>query len=154
MRAVCSQHITTIRIKQMSIITVDRLEVQHPEALDLASRESLIARRNVLLGLWAASRLELPDKEVEAYAWSVHLADFDAPGHDDVVKKVARDFATHGKNIHERVIRDQLREMHAARMKPRYQPASIPYFLITDVAAGEVRDLINSFAASGRLAWL
>ena len=95
----------------MSITVVDRLEVRHPEVLDLECRDSLIARRNVLLGLWAASRLGLPDNEVEAYAWSVHLTDFEAPGHDDVVNKVVRDFAARGMDIREQSIRNQLREM-------------------------------------------
>ena len=95
----------------MSIAVVDRLEVRHPDVLDVESRDCLIARRNVLLGLWAASCLGLPDNEVEAYAWSVHLTDFEAPGHDDVVKKLVRDFAARGKDIREQSIRTQLREM-------------------------------------------
>lgn len=95
----------------MSISVLDRLEIRHPEVLDVESRDSLVARRNVLLGLWAARHLGLLDSEVEAYAWSVHLADFEGPGHDDVVKKIVRDFSAHGKNIREQVIRNQLREM-------------------------------------------
>ena len=95
----------------MPITIIDQLEIQHPEILDVDSRDSIVARRNILLGLWAASRLGLSDNEVEAYAWSVHLADLEVPGHDDVIKKIACDFASRGKNIQERIIRNQLREM-------------------------------------------
>jgi hypothetical protein len=52
----------------------------------------ITARRNKLLGLWAADRLGLPAGEAaEAYAQAVVAADFEAPGDEDVVKKVHSD---------------------------------------------------------------
>ncbi|MBX9778340.1 MAG: DUF1476 domain-containing protein [Xanthobacteraceae bacterium] len=82
-----------------------------PLLIDCETREGLTARRNVLLGLWAAGRLGLTGADAEAYAWSVHFADFDEAGHDDVVAKVAADLAAAGVQVRKRSIRRQLREM-------------------------------------------
>lgn len=81
--------------------------------VDHDSRAGVVARRNVLLGLWAAGRMGLAEGEAEAYAWSVHFADFDAPGHDDVVAKVAGDLLARGVPAADGTIRRQLREMEA-----------------------------------------
>jgi hypothetical protein len=82
-----------------------------PAVIDCDTREGMIARRNVLIGLWAARRLGLSGDEAESYAWSVHLADRGKPGHDDVVEKIATDFARVQAKVCERSIRQQLREM-------------------------------------------
>jgi len=50
------------------------------------------ARRNKLLGLWAAEKLGLSGAEAEAYAKEVVLADFEEAGDDDVFQKVRKDF--------------------------------------------------------------
>ena len=49
------------------------------------------ARRNKLLGLWAAEKMGKSDDEAAAYAKEVVKADFEEAGHDDVVRKVAKD---------------------------------------------------------------
>ncbi|MFC2968360.1 DUF1476 domain-containing protein [Acidimangrovimonas pyrenivorans] len=49
------------------------------------------ARRNKLLGLWAAEMMGLTGKEAGDYALTVVKADFTEPGHEDVVRKVAAD---------------------------------------------------------------
>ena len=49
------------------------------------------ARRNKLLGLWAADKLGLSGGDAEAYAKEVVVADFEEPGDEDVVRKVAGD---------------------------------------------------------------
>jgi hypothetical protein len=51
------------------------------------------ARRNKLLGLWAAGLLGLEGDEAAAYAMTVVHADFEEAGSDDVVRKVAADLA-------------------------------------------------------------
>jgi hypothetical protein len=51
------------------------------------------ARRMKLLGLWAAELLGKTGEEAAAYAISVVKADFEEPGHEDVVRKVAVDLA-------------------------------------------------------------
>lgn len=49
------------------------------------------ARRNKLLGLWAAEIMGKTGDEADAYAKEVVLADFEEAGHEDVVRKVAGD---------------------------------------------------------------
>ncbi len=49
------------------------------------------ARRNKLLGLWAAEILGKTGADADAYAKEVVLADFEEAGHEDVVRKVAGD---------------------------------------------------------------
>jgi len=50
-----------------------------------------VARRNKLLGLWAAEKLGLSGADADAYAKEVVKADFEEAGHEDVVRKVAGD---------------------------------------------------------------
>jgi len=50
------------------------------------------ARRNKLLGLWAAEKLGLAGPEADAYAKEVIMADFEGPGEDDVFGKIRKDF--------------------------------------------------------------
>ena len=49
------------------------------------------ARRNKLLGLWAAELLGKSGDDAAAYAKEVVVADFEEAGHEDVVRKVAGD---------------------------------------------------------------
>lgn len=78
---------------------------------ELDTRAGLTARRNVLFGLWAARRMELPQHEHEGFAWSVHFADLSEPGHDDVVAHVLKAMRARGIHVPERHLRTQLREM-------------------------------------------
>jgi hypothetical protein len=54
------------------------------------------ARRNKLLGLWAAEKLGLSGAEADAYAKEVVVADFEESGDDDVLRKVRNDFEAKG----------------------------------------------------------
>jgi len=54
------------------------------------------ARRNKLLGLWAAEKLGLSGPAAEAYAKEVVVADFEEAGDDDVFRKVRKDFDAKG----------------------------------------------------------
>ena len=65
-------------------------------ALDQATEFKIMARRNKLLGLWAADLLGLNGDEAEAYAKSVVMADLEEPGDDDVFRKVRGDFDAKG----------------------------------------------------------
>ena len=51
-----------------------------------------MARRNKLLGLWAAEKMGLTGAEAEAYAKSVVAADFAEAGDEDVFRKIRADF--------------------------------------------------------------
>lgn len=50
-----------------------------------------VARRNKLLGLWAADLMGKNGDDATEYAKSVVLADFEEAGHEDVVRKVEKD---------------------------------------------------------------
>ncbi len=66
-----------------------------------------VARRNRLLGRWAAELLGKTGDEVGAYAVEVVKADFQEAGDDDVVRKLVSDLAGRAD---EAVIRDKMRE--------------------------------------------
>ena len=55
-----------------------------------------MARRNKLLGLWAAEKLGIAGPAADAYAKEVVLADFEEAGDDDVLRKVQKDFEAKG----------------------------------------------------------
>lgn len=61
-------------------------------AHDEELRFKAMARRNKLLGMWAAEKLGLSGADADAYAKSVVMADFDEPGDEDVYRKVRADF--------------------------------------------------------------
>lgn len=65
-------------------------------ALDQETQFKINARRNKLLGLWAAELLGLKDGDAEAYAKSVVIADLEEAGDDDVVRKVRGDLENAG----------------------------------------------------------
>ena len=68
------------------------------------------ARRNRLLGLWAAEQLGLSGAEADAYAKSVVVADLEKPGDEDVVKKVLADLSAKGVQMSERALRKRISE--------------------------------------------
>jgi hypothetical protein len=72
------------------------------------------ARRNKMLGLWAAKELGVPAGEQEAYAKSVVMADFEKPGDDDVVQKVLADFKLKGVEMTEPRLRKLMTELREA----------------------------------------
>lgn len=69
------------------------------------------ARRNKLLGLWAAEQLGLAGGDAETYAKSVVMADFEKPGDDDVVEKVVADFTAKGVDMSEHRVRKHMGEL-------------------------------------------
>jgi hypothetical protein len=66
------------------------------------------ARRNKLIGLWAAGRLGLTDAESEAYAKSVVQADFEETGDEDVIRKLMGDLLKGGVETSDIEIREML----------------------------------------------
>jgi hypothetical protein len=65
------------------------------------------ARRNKLLGLWAAGLMGKSGADAEAYAKEVVMADFEKPGDSDVMAKLVKDLAAAGKPTEEHTIRKQ-----------------------------------------------
>lgn len=80
-------------------------------ALDQTLRFKATARRNKLLGLWAAEILGLTGADAEAYAKEVVKADFEEPGEEDVFRKVREDFDAKGVDRSDHQIVKQMDEL-------------------------------------------
>ncbi len=70
----------------------------------------IAARRNRLLGGWAAGLMSLTPEEADAYAKDVVRADFEEAGDEDVVRKLLGDITSAGVDIDDRRIRAMLEE--------------------------------------------
>lgn len=70
----------------------------------------VVARRNKLLGAWAAGLMGLDGEAAEDYAKSVVMADFEEAGDEDVYRKIKGDLDAKGVDVSEHQVR---REMEA-----------------------------------------
>ena len=77
-------------------------------AHDEEMRFRVIARRNKLLGQWAAERMGLTPVEASAYATSVVQADFEEPGEGDVLRKLLGDLTSAGVDCDEAQVREAM----------------------------------------------
>jgi hypothetical protein len=77
------------------------------------------ARKNKMLGLWAAGLMGKSGADAEAYAKDVVLADYEKPGDSDVIEKLAKDLAAAGKPMEEHAIRKQAERL-AAEAKEQF----------------------------------
>jgi len=81
-------------------------ESQYARDQDLQFR--IAARRNRLLGAWAAELMGLTSVEAEAYSKDVVRADFEEAGDEDVIRKILGDLTSAGVDIDESRIREAL----------------------------------------------
>jgi hypothetical protein len=93
-------------------------------ARDQEFRFKATARRNKLLGLWAAEKLGLSGPEAEAYAKTVVSADFSEPGDEDVFRKVRSDFDAKQVNQSDHQIRRTMDELMSKAMEQIQDAAS------------------------------
>ena len=77
-------------------------------ARDQDMQFKIVARRNRLLGQWAAKKMGLTEAEADAYARDVIRADFEEAGDDDVIRKLLGDLTSAGVEIEESAIRQAL----------------------------------------------
>lgn len=70
----------------------------------------VIARRNRLLGQWAAEKMGLTPEETDAYAKAVVQADFEEAGDEDVIRKLLGDLLAAGCEIDEATVRKAVEE--------------------------------------------
>ena len=86
-------------------------------ARDQELQFKVIARRNRLLGLWAATKMGLTQEEADAYAKEVVRADFEEAGDEDVIRKVLGDLTSAGVEIDDKALREALehKEVEARR---------------------------------------
>ena len=68
----------------------------------------VIARRNKLLGLWAAEKMGMTGDTAKEYSKEVVVSDFDEPGDDDVFRKVMKDLAEKGVGVSEDRLRQEM----------------------------------------------
>ncbi len=79
-------------------------------AYDEESAFKVAARRNRLLGHWAADKMGLTPEETEAYAKAVVQADFEEAGDEDVIRKLLGDLTSSGVEIDEAGVRAALED--------------------------------------------
>jgi len=70
----------------------------------------ITARRNRLLGQWAAHQMRLTPEETDAYAKAVVQADFEEAGDEDVVRKLLGDLTAAGVDTDEAAVRKALHD--------------------------------------------
>ena len=86
-------------------------------AMDEESKFKAMARRNKLLGLWAAEKLGKTGADADAYAQEVVRADFEEAGDNDVFRKVRADFDAAGVAQLDGQIRAMMDELMATAVE-------------------------------------
>ena len=77
-------------------------------ARDQEMQFKVVARRNRLLGQWAANLMGLTAEEADAYAKEVIRADFEEAGDEDVIRKLLGDLTSAGVECDDARIREAL----------------------------------------------
>ncbi len=89
---------------------------KHDQELDFKAS----ARRNKLLGLWAAEQMGITGESADAYAKEVVMADFERPGDEDVLEKVLKDLIDKGLDVSAKRVRKEMDQlMEVAREQVR-----------------------------------
>ena len=83
----------------------------------------ITARRNKLLGHWAAEKMGLTPEETTAYATAVIQADFEEAGDEDVVRKLMGDLTSAGVEVDDSMIRAALDEKMTEARRQFIEPA-------------------------------
>lgn len=86
-------------------------------AHDEEMKFKVAARRNKLLGLWAAEQMGIKGDAAEKYAKDVVAADLEQAGDEDVYRKVAADLKKKGVDLSEHRIRRQMSDLLAQAAK-------------------------------------
>ncbi|MEO1014273.1 MAG: DUF1476 domain-containing protein [Pseudomonadota bacterium] len=86
-------------------------------AHDAELRFKAEARRNKLLGAWAADHLGITGDKADDYAKSLIVADLEEPGDDDVFRKLRADFDAAGVEMDDETIRRRLDELLAVAIE-------------------------------------
>jgi hypothetical protein len=99
--------------QEISMTTFDKREAgfENKFAHDEQLQFKATARRNKLLGAWAAEKMGLSGDAATQYAKDVVASDFEEAGDDDVVRKVMADFAAKNVDQSEHQIRRTMDEL-------------------------------------------
>jgi hypothetical protein len=101
---------------EVDMTTFDKREegFEKKFAIDEELRFKANARRNKLLGLWAAEKLGITGADADAYSREVVIADFEEAGDDDVFRKVRKDFDAKGVAQSDQQIRKMMNDLMEA----------------------------------------
>jgi hypothetical protein len=80
-------------------------------AHDQELRFKVYARRNKLLGLWAAAEMGVTGPSADTYAKEVIASEFERAGDADVFEKIRRDFDARGASISDHLLRRKMEEL-------------------------------------------
>lgn len=83
----------------------------------------ITARRNKLVGQWAAEKMGLTPEETTSYATSVVQADFEEAGDEDVVRKLIGDLTSAGVEVDDAMIRSALEDKMVEARRQFIEPA-------------------------------
>ncbi len=75
------------------------------------------ARRNKLLGLWAAEKLGISGDDADTYAKSVVVSDLEEPGEEDVFRKIRGDFDAKNVDQSDHQIRREMNDFMAVAIE-------------------------------------
>ena len=92
-------------------------------AHDAALQFKIPARRNKLVGQWAAEKMGLTPEETTAYATSVVQADFEEAGDEDVIRKLLGDLTSAGVDVDDAMIRAALEDKMVEARRQFIEPA-------------------------------
>jgi hypothetical protein len=109
---VCAAKCASDQEQQAPMITFDKRKegFERKFAHDEELRFKATARRNKMLGLWAAKKLGLSRASAETYAKKVVASDFEKPG-DGVFRKLRKDFDAKGIQTSDAEIRKVMNEL-------------------------------------------
>jgi hypothetical protein len=102
-----------LNIERSTMTTFDKREegFEKKFAHDEELKFKAAARRNKLLGLWAAEKLGLTGAAADAYSKEVIVADFEEAGDEDVFRKLRKDFDAKGVDQSDHQIRRTMQEL-------------------------------------------
>jgi len=83
----------------------------------------ITARRNKLVGQWAAEKMGLTPEETTSYATSVVQADFEEAGDEDVIRKLLGDLTSAGVDVDDAMIRAALEDQLVEARRQFIEPA-------------------------------
>ena len=115
----------------------------------------IAARRNRLLGEWAARKMGLSEVETESYAKDVVRSDFEEAGEHDVIRKVLGDLTAAGVDCDEEKVVEALRnkEIEARRqiIEASRAPADLLQYVCQRSAAAAAAPAIDERCPFARL---
>jgi hypothetical protein len=103
--------------KEMSDFDKREKSEEAKYALKQELRFKAMARRNKLLGLWAAELMSLSKEEAQNYALEVIKADFEEVGDEDVFRKIRADFDANNIQQSDHQIRRTMEELLTTAME-------------------------------------